>query len=143
MANEVTRRNNWGWGLDPFFDNLASRFFNPLMQTEDQALKTDIQETDKAYIAAIDLPGVAKKDVHLNYDQGILNVSCKKAAYTDHEDKDGNVLLSERNYGTMSRSYRLPNVDQDKINAEFKNGVLKVTLPKVTAANGTQNIDIQ
>ncbi|MFD1670769.1 Hsp20/alpha crystallin family protein [Agrilactobacillus yilanensis] len=144
MANEVTRRNNYGWGIDPFFDNLEDRFFGSLMPDSVQKnLKTDIEETDKAYIAKVDLPGVDKKDIHLNYSNGVLNINCNKQEFNDHEDKNGNVLMSERNYGTMSRSYRLPNVDQSKINAEYQAGVLKVTLPKTTETQNTNNIEIQ
>lgn len=142
MANELTRRNN-GWGLDPFFDNLEDRFFGALMPGTEQGLKTDIKETDKAYIAKVDLPGVDKKDIRMNYTDGVLNIDCKKQDFNDHQDKDGNLLMSERSYGAMSRSYRLPNVDQGKINAEYKDGVLKVTLPKATEIKDHNQIEIQ
>lgn len=144
MANDLARRNNYGFGMDPFFDNLEDRFFNSwLPDSAQRELKTDIQETQKAYIAKVDLPGVDKKDIQMNYTNGTLNISCKKQDFNDHEDKDGNLLMSERNYGTMHRSYRLPNVDQNKINAEYHDGVLKVTLPKTTETQSTNNIEIQ
>ncbi|MCH4172371.1 MAG: Hsp20/alpha crystallin family protein [Lactobacillus sp.] len=145
MANEMMRRRNLDWGMDPFFENLGDRFLGSMMpeMMQQKDLKTDIQDTDKAYIAMIDLPGVDKQNIHMNYENGVLNISCKKDDFTDHEDKQGNLMLSERTSGSMSRSYRLPNVDQSQISAEFNNGVLKVTLPKTTNVQGSGNIEIQ
>ncbi|MCD2257049.1 Hsp20/alpha crystallin family protein [Agrilactobacillus fermenti] len=144
MANEVQRRRNYDWGLDPFFDNLQHRFLDSMFPEDmNQNLKTDIQETDKSYICEVDLPGVEKNDIHMNYNDGILNINAKKQSFVDHDDKNGNMMLSERSYGALSRSYRLPNVDASKIKAEFNNGVLKVTLPKLTEIQNGSNIDIQ
>ncbi|GAF38887.1 small heat shock protein [Agrilactobacillus composti DSM 18527 = JCM 14202] len=143
MANEVTRRNNVDWGMDPFFDNLEDHFFGSMAPEVQKNLKTDIQDTDKAYIAVVDLPGVNKQDIQMNYEDGVLNINVNKSNFVDHEDKQGNLLLSERSYGTMSRSFRLPNVDQAHISAEYNNGVLKITLPKTTEVQGNGNIEIQ
>ncbi|MFD1432077.1 Hsp20/alpha crystallin family protein [Lacticaseibacillus yichunensis] len=129
MANEMMRRNDW---LDPFFDDFGRHFFGN-MQPTDQVLKTDIKETEKNYVANVDVPGIAKDDIKLNYQDGILNISVKKTDFNDHEDKDGNVLMSERHYGAMSRSYRLPNVKEQDIKAHYEDGVLTITLPKLTA----------
>ena len=132
MANEMMRRNDWL--EDPFFDNLGRRFFDNFMPTAtaDQVLKTDITENDTDYVAKIDVPGIDKADIKLNYQDNILSVSVKKASFNDHQDKDGNTLMNERRYGAMSRSYRLPNVDEKTIKAAYADGVLTVTLPKLT-----------
>ncbi|MFD1485463.1 Hsp20/alpha crystallin family protein [Lacticaseibacillus baoqingensis] len=136
MANEMMRRNDWL--EDPFFDNLGRRFFEDFMPTRtaaDQVLNTDIKETDHDYVAKVDVPGIAKDDIKLNYQDNILNISVKKNDFNDHEDKDGNLLMSERHYGAMSRSYRLPNVDEAAIKAAYADGVLTITLPKLTEAH--------
>ncbi|WP_461215721.1 Hsp20/alpha crystallin family protein [Lacticaseibacillus sp. GG6-2] len=132
MANEMMRRDDWL--EDPFFDNLGRRFFDNFMPaaSSSQVLKTDITENDKDYIAKIDVPGINKDNIKLNYQDNILSVSVKKASYNDHQDKEGNTLMSERSYGAMSRSYRLPNVDDQAIKAAYTDGVLTVTLPKLT-----------
>lgn len=130
MANEVMRRNDWL--DDPFFD-MGNRFFdNMLPSRQDRVLKTDIQETDKDYVAKVDVPGIDKQNIQLNYQDNVLSVSVKKADFNDHQDKDGNLLMSERHYGAMSRSYRLPNVDEAAIKANYDKGVLTITLPKLT-----------
>ena len=60
------------------------------------------------------------------------------------EDKDGNVLHSERRYGQMSRQYRLPDVNKKDIKAQYKNGVLTITLPKKDETDDDENhIDIE
>ncbi|WP_390406254.1 Hsp20/alpha crystallin family protein [Lacticaseibacillus jixiensis] len=132
MANEMMRRNDWL--DDPFFDNLGRHFFGSFMPTQAQseALKTDITETDTDYVAKVDMPGIDKEDIKLNYQDNILSISAKKSSFNDHQDKDGNTLMSERSYGAMSRSYRLPNVDDKKIKAAYNDGVLTITLPKLT-----------
>ncbi|HAJ54814.1 MAG TPA: molecular chaperone, partial [Lactobacillus sp.] len=68
----------------------------------------------------------------LNYHDGILSINVHKDDITDHADKSGNVMMSERSYGTMSRSYQLPNVDDSNIKANYKDGVLNITCPKLT-----------
>lgn len=145
MANEVTRRNDWL--ADPFFDRVGRNFFDgfaPADWHSDRVLKTDIKESDKDYVAKVDVPGISKDDIHLNYQDNVLNISVKKDDFTDHEDDKGNVLMSERNYGAMSRSYRLPNVDEENIKAAYDKGVLTVTLPKLTSKpSSNHQIDIQ
>lgn len=129
MANDLLTRNDWL--DDPFFDHFAPRFFDRMMP-ETKVLKTDIKETDKNYVAKVDVPGIKKDDIHINYQDNVLNISVKKEDFNDHSDDKGNILMSERGYGAMSRSYRLPNVDEDNIKAAYDNGVLTITLPKLT-----------
>lgn len=133
MANEMMRRNDWL--EDPFFDNLGRHFFSGFMpEAQTNALKTDINETDTNYVAKVDVPGIEKNDIKLNYQDNILSISVNKTSFNDHQDKDGNTLMSERSYGAMSRSYRLPNVDEKAITASYTDGVLTITLPKLTEA---------
>ncbi|WP_179394041.1 Hsp20/alpha crystallin family protein [Lacticaseibacillus absianus] len=130
MANDLMNRNDWL--ADPFFD--MGRRFNEFFAPDSQAkvLKTDIKETESSYVAKVDVPGIAKDAIKLNYQDNVLSISVKKDDFTDHADQQGNVLMSERHYGAMSRSYRLPNVDEGNIKAAYADGVLTVTLPKLT-----------
>jgi HSP20 family protein len=103
-----------------------------------------VKETKDNYITRVDIPGVDKNDIKLNYHDNVLSINVVKKDVADHADKDGNVLMSERSYGAMSRSYQLPNVDVNGIKAEYTNGVLTVTLPKMSVDNEhNHNIDIQ
>ncbi|KRM71615.1 Hsp20/alpha crystallin family protein [Lacticaseibacillus brantae] len=146
MANEVARSNDWL--TDPFFGDMGRQFFNGFMPERavlnDRVLKTDIKETDKAYVAKVDVPGIDKKDIQLHYQNNVLSISVKKDDFTDHEDSEGNLLMSERNYGQMSRSYRLPNVDEQNIDAQYADGVLTINLPKLTSQpDNSHHIEIK
>ncbi|QEA52409.1 Hsp20/alpha crystallin family protein [Loigolactobacillus coryniformis] len=141
MANEITNEAN-DRRLDPF-DRLARQFFGNYPSTfNDKVLRTDIKEREHDYVVAIDVPGIEKKDIHLNYDNDTLSISVRKDSFGDHEDKDGNLLMSERQYGRMSRSYRLPNVDSSGITAKNDNGILTITLPK-RADSAASHIEIE
>ena len=75
MANELMNR----FDLDPFFDRMAHRFFSPSDFDKDYEnfgnLKTDINETDKDYSLKIDVPGIDKNNIHLNYQDGVLSIN--------------------------------------------------------------------
>lgn len=94
-------------------------------------LKTDVTESDKGYEVKVDAPGFDKKDLKINYQDNVLSINGHRDTMSDHSDKNGNIISSERSYGSVSRQYRLPNVDRDEIKANYKNGVLSINLPKL------------
>ncbi len=131
MANEIARRKN-------FFDDMMNvrNWMNPSFfdETPDY-MKTDIAETEKEYRVKVDMPGFNKKDIHISYNNNVLTITGHRDTFSDESDKEGNILHSERSYGQLSRQYRLPDVDIDKVNAKYTDGVLILTLPKL-ALNG-------
>ncbi|ALJ24382.1 heat-shock protein Hsp20 [Lactobacillus gallinarum] len=130
MANELTNRfNNW-MKQDDFFGNLGRSFFD-LDNSVNRALKTDVKETDKAYEVRIDVPGIDKKDITVDYHDGVLSVNAKRDSFNDESDGEGNVIASERSYGRSARQYSLPNMDESGIKVKCEDGVLKLTLPKL------------
>ncbi len=140
MANEVMNR----FGLDPFFDGLASHIMSPMNNWVDRDLKTDIKETDKQYLLKVDIPGVDKKDIHLGYQDGNLMLNVDQQDAKEQKDESGKVIASERSHGVMSRTYELPDVDREHITARLDNGVLEIVVPKATTSesNGS-HIEIQ
>ncbi len=93
----------------------------------------DIVEKDKAFEISVELPGMSESDIDVKVTDNRLTVTGEKKE--DHEETDKGYHLSERRYGSFMRSFSLPpGVDGNKIDANFKNGVLKVTLPKAAAA---------
>jgi HSP20 family protein len=93
----------------------------------------DIAETEKAYEIAAELPGMDEKNVEVKYANGTLTIKGEKK--DDKEEQKENYYLSERNYGSFLRAFRVPEgVHADKIEASFKNGILTVTLPKTPEA---------
>ncbi|MBF7122320.1 Hsp20/alpha crystallin family protein [Pediococcus pentosaceus] len=140
MANEMMNRRNDMW--DPFFDRLSRGFFNNGWDGTSKTLKTDVSESDTDYKVKIDVPGIDKKNIKLDYQDGVLNVEVKKDSFADHEDEKHNVTMTERSYGIMRRSYELPRVKAEDIKAKVDNGVLSITLPKASGEK-TSGIEIE
>jgi HSP20 family protein len=93
----------------------------------------DVTETDKEIVVEAELPGIDEKDVSLALQDGVLTIRGEK-----DEEKE-NYRMMERRYGSFQRSVQLPDtVDEDKVEATFNNGVLKVSLPKRLEAIGKQ-----
>ena len=89
----------------------------------------DISETEAEYLIKAELPEVDRKDVHVAVDNGRITISGERKM--EEEEKDATQHRIESFYGTFSRSFALPSdVDEDKISAKSKNGILKVHLPK-------------
>lgn len=94
---------------------------------------TDIYEKPNALIVTMDLPGFDKNDLEIHVDNGVLTISGERKAY--ELDKHDQVIRQERWTGRFTRSFTLPDyVDVDNIEAEFRNGVLYLTLPKKSEA---------
>jgi HSP20 family protein len=91
----------------------------------------DVSETDDEMIVRLEVPGMDKKDININLSHGTLTVTGeKKQEKEEHETYH----CTERCYGTFSRSISLPfEVDGDKVDASFKDGVLKIALPRSEA----------
>lgn len=88
----------------------------------------DVQETDDGIEASIELPGVDEKDIEVTVADGVLTVRGEKKL--DRSGKTGGWHIMERSHGAFVRSITLPMaVDEDKASAEFRNGVLRITLP--------------
>ena len=89
----------------------------------------DVSEDENNVYVVADLPGVEEKDVKLNFQNGILTLSGEKQE--EKETRGKNFHRVERSYGSFSRSISLPGeVNAEKATAGYKNGVLRVTLPK-------------
>jgi HSP20 family protein len=130
--------------LDPFremreFQSRLSTLFNRLpLRTngKEEALAltewvpaVDIVEDDKEYLIKAELPEVKKEDVHVTVQEGVLNLVGERKF--EKEEKGKKYHRVERAYGSFSRTFELPmNSNPSKILAEFKDGILKVHLPK-------------
>lgn len=104
-------------------------------------IKLDVNENDKAFTVKAEIPGVKKEDI--NVDVNGNQVSITAEVKREKEEKDaGKVVHSERYYGAVSRSFSLPfDVDTQGTTAEYKDGVLSLTLPKLAGA-GTRRISV-
>ena len=90
----------------------------------------EVNETGNEVKVIAELPGLEEKDVNLELRDGLLTISGEKRSETEDKER----RFSERYYGRFERSLPVDDVDQDKVEASFKNGVLTVTLPKLPTA---------
>lgn len=130
--NEIEPRTNDVWGLQSDINRLFDAFMTPFEKTEIKnavSPKLDIAELKDKYEIKAELPGMDEKDINLSVEDGLLTISGEKKSET--EEKDKGYYLKECSYGTFSRSVRLPdNIDDNKIAANFKKGVLVIDMPK-------------
>ncbi len=92
----------------------------------------DIVEDKDRIDVQVDLPGMEKEDVKVSVEDNILTIKGERKSYTEEKDKTYHQI--ERTYGKFTRSFSLPStVDGSKIKANYKNGVLKIELPKAEA----------
>jgi HSP20 family protein len=102
-----------------------------------RAPAVDIAETDKGYEITAELPGMDESNIDVKFADGTLTIKGEKRDQKEEKKKD--YYLSERHYGSFQRSFGVPDgVDADKIEANFKNGVLTVTLPKTPQAQRSE-----
>ncbi len=93
----------------------------------------DLVEKTKEYTITAELPGMSEKDLDLSVRGNLLTIKGEKKEERETKDKDR--YVSERRYGSFQRSFRLPDgVDEEGIDADFKNGVLTIRLPKTREA---------
>jgi HSP20 family protein len=122
------------WSPFRELDQMLSRYMRDgLSSTGEGNLQwrptADITETDKEYLIKADLPEVKKEDIEISVDHGVLTLSGERRVEKSTENEKEH--RRETFYGSFQRSFSLPeDVDQDKISAECKDGVLKVHLPK-------------
>ena len=115
-------------------DTMIHSFFNtdwnfPVRDTRNWSPALDVKETDISFVLTADIPGLTKKDIKVNVANGKLSISGERTYETDQEND--NYHYRERRFGTFDRSFNLPDtVDEEKISASFKIGILNVSLPK-------------
>ena len=97
----------------------------------------DVVNKEKAYEITAELPGMDESNIDVKFSDGMLTIKGEKKEEKEEKKKD--YYLSERRYGSFQRAFAVPDgVDTDKIDAQFKNGVLMVTLPKTAEAQKSE-----
>lgn len=131
--------------FDEMLNNFNSDFFTPShkllpsFRRENALMRTDISEDEKAYELKVDIPGFKKEDIKIKLDDGYLTISAETTTETTtREDKNGKlrkngrIIRQERYLGAMSRSWYVGDaIKQEDIKANYKNGVLSLTIPKI------------
>ena len=115
------------------FDRIFDRMFthdSPRLSSAQSCMPAvDVTETETEFLLSADMPGIDKKDVSIDIHDGVITIKGESAI--DNEKSTDDYRIRERQLGSFNRSFRLPdNVNEVKVAAKFKNGVLKITLPK-------------
>ena len=117
-----------GW-MEKFINSPLDEFFNFGKVMNVPAV--NVNETDKEFALTIAAPGLEKKDFKVDAYDDMLTISAEKEK-EEKEEKYGRYNRREYNYSSWSRSFTLPeNCNSGKINAEYKNGELKIVIPKM------------
>jgi HSP20 family protein len=112
-----------------FFTPAEGRSFAPSVVAERLWPHIDVEETDQAYIVTAEVPGLDEKNIDLNLRENVLTISGEKRE--ERSDKQRGAAYAERFYGQFKRTIPLDlELDEAKVDAKFKNGVLTVILPK-------------
>ena len=123
--------------LDDIFEDFGRM---PVPKYHD--MKCDIYESNGNYNIEMDIPGYDKKDITIECEDGILTISAEKNNESEEKDEDKKYIRRERVYGKISRTFNFTDIDEEAINAEFDNGILKVTVPKTTKKETKRVIEI-
>ena len=129
-------------GLQDDMGSVFDEFFGDGKKMREMGLtrwnpRVDIFEEENRYELTADLPGIQKEDVKVEVRDNVLTLRGEKKM--EEERKDKNYRLSERYYGEFTRTFTLPeNVDRNAIDAEYKDGVLHLSIPKTEKAKPKQ-----
>lgn len=122
------------------FRDFGKQFFSNFPETE--SVKTDIQEKEDKYEMTAELPGFSKDAIDVSYENGLLTIRAENNVVDEKKDDDGKMIQKERSYSNVKRIYSISNVDEENIEASFKDGILSLTLPKVEG-DSKKMIDIK
>ncbi|MFW6266401.1 MAG: Hsp20/alpha crystallin family protein [Halanaerobiales bacterium] len=127
---------------DPFNDLVSDFFSDAFNMFDTTSFKTDVRETDEEYIIEAELPGLDRDDINVALDDNYLTISATNKE--EVEDEGENYIRRERRTGSYQRRFYCENVKEDEVEAEYNNGILKVTLPKEEKKKTTgKTIDIK
>lgn len=124
------------FNMNDHFSSLVDNFFYPSLRHAAEVSDwnwnpvVDIYEDEGAYVITAEIPGVDKKDIKIDVKDRILTLKGERSS--DKAPKEDNYYRRERCYGKFERTFSLPeNVNPDSIEASFKDGVLKLEIPKL------------
>jgi HSP20 family protein len=144
MANNLMRFDPFGdiARFEPFRN--ISEFFKDFRMTPgwrdleaEPRIRMDLSETEQAYVVKAEIPGVKKEDIKVSIDGNQVAISAE--VRKEEDQKNGSMVRSERYYGQQYRSFTLPQeVDDQKAEAKYQDGMLELTLPKKPGTGGKQ-----
>jgi HSP20 family protein len=117
--------------VNPSFSRIFEDFFNNELGTWSTTPAVNIKESEKNFSLEFAAPGKTKEDFIIEVDDNVLKVSSEKQEKSEEKDEKGRFTRREFSYHSFSRAFKLPeNIDTEKIEAIYKEGILYVNLPK-------------
>lgn len=122
--------------FDDLFDNFGfDRSFSNM--------KCDVYEKGGDYHIEIDIPGFDKKDISIETKNDYLIVTAEKDSQNEEKDDERKYICQERTYGKYQRSFYVGDIEPEQVEAEFTNGILKITVPKQEKSSNKKTIEIK
>lgn len=124
FTNRANSLDSWRNSWSPFEEFFTESRFTPAC---------DVEETPTHHVLTLEMAGMKKDDIKIEFDHGVLSITGERNAET--ENKQDGLWYSERRYGKFHRSFTLPKeVDTDRIEAKYEDGLLRVAIPKTESA---------
>lgn len=118
----MTRHDMWN----------ANDIFRSFFESAPASFRVDVRDEGDRYVMEAELPGIRKEDVKVSVENGVLTISAVTDA--ENERKAGNYVCRERRVGSMQRAFSLEGVREDGITGEYRDGILRLSLPRLTEA---------
>ena len=130
--------NKTPWGLLSDIDKEFEGFWPALEGRNKNSIPAcDFHEDKDNYFISLDLPGLKRENIKINYENQILTISGTRQEEYSKELKENSSRFTEKVYGSFSCSFNLPGlIEEDKVEAHFSNGVLELALPKASKSKG-------
>ena len=122
---------------DPFFNN----YFDPFDSKNNRNfMNTDIIEKENNYLLKIEIPGINKENISIDYENENLNI---KVVKNDECNEQDNYLKQEICYGEYSRKFYIGKINEEDIIANYDNGILTISIPKEAKVDDKKRIEIK
>lgn len=142
--NKKNKEISTNTGFEDFYNVLDDYFSNdwPFKRTlTHDTFKVDVEDNGNEYLIEAEVPGIDKKDIIVELNDGKLMISITRDE--NSESKKKNFIHRERRYSSMIRSIYLEDAKPDGIKAKLENGLLKVVVPKEEKPNNSITIDVE
>lgn len=124
--------------LDSIFDNFMDEGTDNF-----DVMKCDVYEKDGSYHIEADIPGFKKDEISVDCEDGYVTISAEKNTENEEKDENKKYIKRERFYGKTVRKFYVGDVDSEKIQAEFKDGMLELVVPKEEKLPNKKSIEIK
>ena len=124
--------------LDSIFDNFMDEGSDNF-----DVMKCDVYEKDGAYHIEADIPGFKKDEISVDCEDGYVTITAEENTENEEKDENKRYIKRERFYGKTVRKFYVGDVDSEKINAEYKDGMLELVVPKEEKLPNKKSIEIK